>query len=540
MLSNKYTATITSAAAAGFDGFPESDVDYEADDDTLPLLDQAFSMKGNAVVHAATSSGTRAIGDATAKAKRNHFDRPGGLHWFTTALFIVADMAGGGVVAIPTAFLKAGSFLGSIAIVVISVSFCYTAHLLGENWVIMMSRWPQYREHCRKPYPEMAYRSMGKHARAITSWTLYVMLYGVSIVYLVLSAKIISEFTASLQWGASVGTCKMILVLAAALFPVTLLKSPQDFWWAVVTAMLTTAVSVVMILIGTSMDYEVCSQEALIPPFQFHNAILSLGTFMFAFGGHGVFPTLQHDMRKPKQFTRSSVVAFIMVALMYIPISLLGYAAYGDSLRDSIIDSIQTPNIKSAANFFIAVHCVLTLTIVINPINQEVEHRLRIPHHFCWQRVVVRGVVMLVIVFSAETVPSFGPILNLIGGTGVALTSAIMPCLFNLFLRADAEKVKGIDVEYHSGRPTFYKVLYSTPPLRLGLNLFVITLAVICGVVTTSSAVGDLANSAFSVPCWLSSDSLFTQPDPSHCCGHFQNVSSYLPSCHGLTNRTEL
>lgn len=51
----------------------------------------------------------------------------------------------------------------------------------------------------------------------------------------------------------------------------------------------------------------------------------------------------------------------LVVALMYIPISILGYATYGDSLKDSIIDSIQTQNIKSAANFFIAVHCMYAI-----------------------------------------------------------------------------------------------------------------------------------------------------------------------------------
>lgn len=43
---------------------------------------------------------------------------------------------------------------------------------------------------------------------------------------------------------------------------------------------------------------------------------------------------------------------------------------------------------------------------------------------------------MVSVVFTAETVPSFGPILNLIGGTMIALSSAIMPCLFYLFLNA--------------------------------------------------------------------------------------------------------
>lgn len=72
---------------------------------------------------------------------------------------------------------------------------------------------------------------------------------------------------------------------------------------------------------------------------------------------------------------------------------------------------------------------------------------------------MVRSVVMLSIVFSAETVPSFGAILNLIGGTGVALTSAIMPCLFNLYLRAESsDKPKNADVlGTVEGTPSFFR-----------------------------------------------------------------------------------
>uniref|UniRef100_A0A7E4UZ94 Aa_trans domain-containing protein n=1 Tax=Panagrellus redivivus TaxID=6233 RepID=A0A7E4UZ94_PANRE len=405
------------------------------------------------------------------------YGKPHGLHWITAALFIVADMAGGGVVTMPIAMLAAGSIGGTIGIAVIAVCFCYTAHLLGENWNTMCNRWPVYREHCRKPYPEMAYRSMGKRARYLTSLVLNCMLYGVSMVYLSLSAKIMNNIVAGI-FDFNVGNCKMIVIIALLLLPVTLLKSPADFQWAVVTAMVTTTLSVALIFFGTALDHEVCSAARSIPEFNLGSLMLSFGTFMFGFGGHGVFPTIQHDMKQPTQFTRSSVLAFIIVLILYLPITYLGYATYGDSLKNSIINSIQDNVIQQFANFFIAIHCILTLTITINPLNQEIEHKFKLPHGFGVQRIMYRGGMMLAIVVSCLTFPEFEPILNFIGGTAVALTSAIMPCLFNLYLHAtgdyEAGKREDSDDEGYGLLELSKRVVTRTSPTKLAINVFII------------------------------------------------------------------
>ena len=248
--------------------------------------------------------------DEATSGSSPYYGKPHGLHWITAALFIVADMAGGGVVAMPTAMLKAGSIGGAINIIIIAVSFCYTAHLLGENWNAMCERWPVYREHCRKPYPEMAYRAMGARCRWLTSAIVNIMLFGVAIVYLLLSASIFSEISTG-TFGIGLSTCWMIPVIALILLPVTFCKSPADFQWAVVTAMVTTTIAVILIFFGILGDNEVCGPISRIPSFEVGSYVLSLGTFMFSFGGHGVFPTIQHDMKDPRRFTNSAVLAFL-------------------------------------------------------------------------------------------------------------------------------------------------------------------------------------------------------------------------------------
>ncbi|VDM46092.1 unnamed protein product [Toxocara canis] len=385
-----------------------------------------------------TKESSRSSEKYALRVEFEQFGKPNGLNWFTTTLFIVADMAGGGVVAMPIAMLQSGGIAGAIIIAILCVAFCYTAHLLSENWTIMCERWSVYKEHCRKPYPEMAYRAMGSNARSFCSSTLNVMLFGVSVVYLLLSSHIINDFVSSII-GHSIGFCYTLLVVAVILWPITLLKSPQDFWWAIVVAMLTTLFSVILILVGTSIDYSICNAASYTPPFHIKSLLLSLGTFMFGYGGHAfAIPYLvilsggdSMGVSEVKQFQ-----AIAVVTAMYAPISMLGYATYGDSLEESIINSIQTEWIQRGANLFIAMHCILTLTIVINPLNQEVEQLFDVPHHFGWHRFILRTTVMMAVVFTAESVPKFGPILNVIGGTTVALTSAILPTLYNLYLKA--------------------------------------------------------------------------------------------------------
>uniref|UniRef100_A0A914S560 Amino acid transporter transmembrane domain-containing protein n=1 Tax=Parascaris equorum TaxID=6256 RepID=A0A914S560_PAREQ len=198
--------------------------------------------------------------------------------------------------------------LGGIIVILLGAIICaYTGNQLSENWTILQERWPEYRHHCRKPYPAMGYRALGpkfmRRRKVLTS-------------------------------------------------------RRENF-----------------------------ARKQASNSFMF---FMSFGTVMFAYGGHGAFPTIQHDMKKPYHFRRSVFLAFAIICTMYAPVSNLW--------------------IQQAVNVLITLHVVLALTIVFNPINQEFEEMLNVPQglQFGVKRVLCRSAMMAAVVFVAETVPEFG------------------------------------------------------------------------------------------------------------------------------------
>ncbi|CAK5059879.1 unnamed protein product [Meloidogyne enterolobii] len=232
-----------------------------------------------------------------------------GLGWFVACLFVVSDMAGGGLVALPTAMIQAGFWTGILLSFLMTLIFMFTSKALGRNWVILRRRWPVYQKHCRQPYPEIGRRAMGKWMGNVVSICVDINQFGTTVVYLLLSAKNIHDTLKSL-FDANISFCVLLVILAICLLPITFLNSPQDFWLAAVVAVTTTSLAVILICIGSLLDFGECRQHHSIPEFQITNFFLAVGTLLFAYGGHPAFPTIQNDMRKPEDFEKSSLLSF--------------------------------------------------------------------------------------------------------------------------------------------------------------------------------------------------------------------------------------
>ncbi|KAK6019391.1 hypothetical protein OSTOST_14975, partial [Ostertagia ostertagi] len=156
------------------------------------------------------------------------FRNPGGISWFVAALFVVDDMAGGGLVTIPTAMVRTDFYVGFALFLLLMCVTMYTAYALGQSWNILLNTWSIYRVHCRKPYASIGYRAMGANARKVVSVIIDVTQFGVATVYLLLSAKNIHDMVKTFT-NTEFSYCIVVLIVAVCLLPVTYLKSPQDF-----------------------------------------------------------------------------------------------------------------------------------------------------------------------------------------------------------------------------------------------------------------------------------------------------------------------
>jgi len=96
--------------------------------------------------------------------------------------------------------------------------------------------------------------------------------------------------------------------------------------------------------------------------FDFFNA---LGTIAFAYAGHNVVLEIQATIpstpEKPSKVPmwRGVVVAYIVVALCYFPVALIGYWMFGNEVDGDILISLQKPAwLIATANMFVVIHVI--------------------------------------------------------------------------------------------------------------------------------------------------------------------------------------
>lgn len=103
-----------------------------------------------------------------------------GLTVFTASVFVIGEMAGSGVVALPSAMVSAGP-MGFVMLVLGCLASGYCGVVLGRCWSILRSRHPEYQQHVREPYPAIGRRAVGKWGAIAVNISINITLLGKEI-----------------------------------------------------------------------------------------------------------------------------------------------------------------------------------------------------------------------------------------------------------------------------------------------------------------------------------------------------------------------
>ncbi|KAG8637713.1 hypothetical protein MANES_15G157000v8 [Manihot esculenta] len=308
--------------------------------------------------------------------------------WWYSAFHNVTAMVGAGVLSLPYAMSELGWGPG-VAVLVIS-------------WVITLyTLWQMVEMHEMVPGKRFdRYHELGQYAFG-EKLGLYIVVpqqliveVGVCIVYMVTGGKSLKKFH-----DLVCSTCKpikqtyFIMIFASVHFVLSHLPNFNSISGVSLAA-------AVMSLSYSTIAWTASVHKGVQPDVQYgykakssagtvFNFLSALGDVAFAYAGHNVVLEIQATIpstpEKPSKgpMWRGVVVAYIVVALCYFPVALVGYWMYGNEVEDNILISLQKPVwLIAMANLFVVVHVIGSYQIYAMPVFDMIETVLVKKLHF--------------------------------------------------------------------------------------------------------------------------------------------------------------
>ncbi|KAL8193561.1 hypothetical protein R6Q57_026696 [Mikania cordata] len=359
--------------------------------------------------------------------------------WWYSAFHNVTAMVGAGVLGLPHALAQLGWGPGLA--------------VLFTSWIVTLyTLWQMVEMHEIVPGKRFdRYHELGQHAFGKKLGLLIVVPQqlivevGVNIVYMVTGGQSLKKF----HDLVCEDPCKdiklsyFIMIFASVHFVLSHLPnfnsiSGVSLAAAVMSLSYSTIAWAAAVKKGVQADveYGYKAQTTIGAIFSFFNA---LGTIAFAYAGHNVVLEIQATIpstpEKPSKgpMWKGVVVAYIVVAICYFPVAIIGYWMYGNSVSDNILISLDKPVwLIASANMFVVVHVIGSYQIYAIPVFDMIETVLVKKLNFTPSRTlrfVTRNLYVAFTMLVGICIPFFGGLLGFFGGFAFAPTTYFLPCI---------------------------------------------------------------------------------------------------------------
>ncbi|XP_071487789.1 uncharacterized protein [Diadema antillarum] len=387
-----------------------------------PLIERKKSYGAQALADQASASHIEKTTTHSA-----HFSHDG-LSIMTATSLISGKVVGLGIQILPGAVARTGAWGFTIAIAALLLS-AFSGTILSRSWILLRQRYSKYRtEINRYPYPTLAYEAYGPWGRRVASILLY--LYGIAICTtgLLILADNLHILLESL--GITLTTCIYLPIISVFVCPLLWMGTPKDFWFVGYFAIATATAASIFLFVGASLDHDKYKihHDMEVNVVAFFSAV---GDIVFAYAGQSVYPTVQHDMKSPEDFTKSVLWGYGVMALLYFPTTIACVVIYGEAFKeknlDNILDLVTSNFIRIPFIILMMIYTIPVIIITSNPFFQDAEDFFNIPYEFTWKRPLLRSIYVLLLLFIASTFPHFTTFLPLVGGPLVAVVNFILP-----------------------------------------------------------------------------------------------------------------
>jgi len=196
-------------------------------------------------------------------------------------------------------------------------------------------------------------------------------------------------------------------------------------------------------------------------------------------------------MADRSKFNIAALIAMAILFLIYFPMAVGGYYSLGDEVTDNIVLAMPGGWMKMLVEVMLLLHLITAFPIITNPPAQFFEEMLNVPSSFHWKRCAFRSLSVLCLLFIAESVPSFGAILDLVGASTVTLLTFVFPPFFYMRL-SDAS------IGNNNGWPE-----RKIPIWERAYCWILIAVGIAGGALATFMAINNIFGAEFTTPCYL-------------------------------------
>ncbi|KAH7446318.1 hypothetical protein KP509_01G051400 [Ceratopteris richardii] len=353
-------------------------------------------------------------------------------------------MVGAGVLSLPSAMVYLGWGPGVL--------------MLLLSWVITLyTLWQMVEMHEMVPGKRFdRYHELGQYAfgEKLGLWIVVpqqlVVEIGVCIVYMVTGGESLMKFHDLVCSGChKIRLSFWILIFSSIHFVLAQLPNFNSIWGvSLAAAVMSLSYSTIAWSVpaargpndGVSYDYLHTTTANSV--FGIFNA---LGQIAFAYAGHNVVLEIQATIpstpEKPSKVAmwRGVIVAYLVVAICYFPVALVGYWAFGNAVTDNILLDLDHPRwLIAIANLMVVVHVIGSYQIYAMPVFDMLEtvlvKKLYLPPGITL-RLITRSVYVALTCFVAIALPFFSALLGFFGGFAFAPTTYFLPCIMWLVIQ---------------------------------------------------------------------------------------------------------